>query len=136
MVYMLKYDTTFGRFPRSLDKYYEGLIIDWKKVPVYSQTEAVNIPWKECGAEYIVEATGAYVTTEKSMDHIKAGAKKVIISAPAKDKVTPTFVYGVNHNEYKPDMQDVYKRQQQSCYHPHESLEDEIILMLYYRKVH
>lgn len=105
MVYMLKYDTTFGRFPRSLDKYDEGLIIDGKKVPVYSQTEAVNIPWKECGAEYIVEATGAYVTTEKSMDHIKAGAKKVIISAPAKDKVTPTFVYGVNHNEYKPDMQ-------------------------------
>lgn len=105
MVYMLKYDTTFGRFPKSLDKYDEGLIIDGKKVPVYSQTEAVNIPWKECGAEYIVEATGAYVTTEKSMDHIKAGAKKVIISAPAKDKVTPTFVYGVNHNEYKPDMQ-------------------------------
>ncbi len=105
MVYMLKYDTTFGRFPRSLDKYDEGLIIDGKKVPVYSQTEAVNIPWKECGAEYIVEATGAYVTTEKSMDHINAGAKKVIISAPAKDKVTPTFVYGVNHNEYKPDMQ-------------------------------
>ena len=99
MVYMLKYDTTFGRFPKSLDKYDEGLIIDGKKVPVYSQTEAVNIPWKEC------EATGAYVTTEKSMDHIKAGAKKVIISAPAKDKVTPTFVYGVNHNEYKPDMQ-------------------------------
>ena len=88
-----------------MDKYDEGLIIDGKKVPVYSQTEAVNIPWKECGAEYIVEATGAYVTTEKSMDHIKAGAKKVIISAPAKDKVTPTFVYGVNHNEYKPDMQ-------------------------------
>ncbi len=105
MVYMLKYDTTFGRFPKSLDKYDEGLIIDGKKVPVYSQTEAVNIPWKKCGAEYIVEATGAYVTTEKSMDHIKAGAKKVIISAPAKDKVTPTFVYGVNHNEYKPDMQ-------------------------------
>lgn len=105
MVYMLKYDTTFGRFPKSLDKYDEGLIIDGKKVPVYSQTEAVNIPWKEYGAEYIVEATGAYVTTEKSMDHIKAGAKKVIISAPAKDKVTPTFVYGVNHNEYKPDMQ-------------------------------
>lgn len=105
MVYMLKYDTTFGRFPKSLDKYDEGLIIGGKKVPVYSQTEAVNIPWKECGAEYIVEATGAYVTTEKSMDHIKAGAKKVIISAPAKDKVTPTFVYGVNHNEYKPDMQ-------------------------------
>ena len=107
MVYMLKYDTIFGRFPRSLDKYEGGLIIDGKKVPVFSQTEASKIPWKDCGADYIVEATGAYVTTEKSMEHIAAGAKKVIISAPAKDKVTPTFVYGVNHKEYKPEMQVV-----------------------------
>ena len=107
MVYMLKYDTIFGRFPRSLDKYKGGLIIDGKKVPVFSQTEASKIPWKDCGADYIVEATGAYVTTEKSMEHIAAGAKKVIISAPAKDKETPTFVYGVNHKDYKPEMQVV-----------------------------
>ena len=107
MVYMLKYDTIFGRFPRSLDKYEGGLIIDGKKVPVFSQTEASKIPWKDCGADYIVEATGAYVTTEKSMEHIAAGARKVIISAPAKDKVTPTFVYGVNHKDYKPEMQVV-----------------------------
>ena len=104
LVYMLKYDTTFGRFPKDLGLYDGGLIIDGKKVPVYSHTEAVDIPWKECGAEYIVEATGAYVTTEKAMDHIKAGAKKVVISAPAKDKETPTFVYGVNHEKYTPDM--------------------------------
>lgn len=103
LLYMLKYDTTFGRFPRTLEKYENGLVIDGKKVPVYSESEAINIPWKECGAEYIVEATGAYTTTEKAMDHIKAGAKKVIISAPAKDKETPTFVYGVNHNEYTAD---------------------------------
>ena len=107
LLYMLKYDTTFGRFPRSLELYDKGLIIDGKKVPVYSESEAVNIPWTECGAEYIVEATGAYVTTEKALDHLKAGAKKVIISAPAKDKVTPTFVYGVNHQNYTSDMQVV-----------------------------
>lgn len=107
LLYMLKYDSTFGRFPKSLELYDKGLIIDGKKVPVYSESEAVNIPWTECGAEYIVEATGAYVTTEKALDHIKAGAKKVIISAPAKDKTTPTFVYGVNHEEYKPEMQVV-----------------------------
>ena len=83
LVYMLKYDTTFGRFPKELGKYDEGLIIDGKKVPVFSETEAKNIHWDKCGAEYIVEATGAYTTTEKAMDHIKAGAKKVIISAPA-----------------------------------------------------
>lgn len=104
LVYMLKYDSTFGRFPKSLDTYEKGIVIDGKKIPVYSESEAINIPWNECGVEYVVEATGAYVTTEKSMDHIKAGAKKVIISAPAKDKETPTFVYGVNHNEYTKDM--------------------------------
>ncbi len=107
LLYMLKYDTTFGRFPRSLELYDKGLIIDGKKVPVYSESEAVNIPWAECGAEYIVEATGAYVTTEKALDHLKAGAKKAIISAPAKDKETPTFVYGVNHQNYTSDMQVV-----------------------------
>jgi glyceraldehyde 3-phosphate dehydrogenase len=104
LLYMLKYDTTFGRFPRTLELYDKGLIIDGKKVPVYSCSNAEEIPWKECGAEYIVEATGAYVTTEKAMAHIGAGAKKVIISAPAKDTETPTFVYGVNHKEYRNDM--------------------------------
>ncbi|MEG0924496.1 MAG: type I glyceraldehyde-3-phosphate dehydrogenase [Anaerovoracaceae bacterium] len=104
LVYMLKYDSTFGRFPKSLDTYEKGIVIDGKKIPVYGESEAINIPWKDCGAEYIVEATGAYVTTEKSMDHVKAGAKKVVISAPAKDKETPTFVYGVNHTDYTTDM--------------------------------
>lgn len=104
LLYMLKYDTTFGRFPKPLDRYEEGLIINGKKVPVYSESEAINIPWSECQAEYIVEATGAYTTTEKANDHIKAGAKKVIISAPAKDDVTPTFVFGVNSDEYTSDI--------------------------------
>lgn len=104
MVYMLKYDTIFGRFPKSLDVYEEGIIIDGKKVPVYSEDNAENIPWTKCGAEYIMDGTGAYVTTEKAVSHIKAGAKKVIISAPAKDKETPTFVFGVNHNDYTADM--------------------------------
>ncbi|MDD2216804.1 MAG: type I glyceraldehyde-3-phosphate dehydrogenase [Eubacteriales bacterium] len=107
LVYMLKYDSTFGRFPKSLDTYEGGIVIDGKKVPVYSETEAINIPWKECGAEYIVEGTGAYATTEKARDHIKAGAKKVIITAPAKDGTTPTFVMGVNHEEYKSEYQVV-----------------------------
>ena len=107
LVYQLKYDSTFGRFPRSLDVYEDGIVIDGKKVPVYRESEAANIPWAEAGVEYVVEATGAYVTTEKAMDHIKAGAKKVIISAPAKDKETPTFVYGVNHETYTTDMQVV-----------------------------
>ncbi|MDD6920081.1 MAG: type I glyceraldehyde-3-phosphate dehydrogenase [Eubacteriales bacterium] len=102
LVYMLKYDSTFGRFPGELGTYEKGITIDGKKIPVYSETEAINIPWGECGAEYILEGTGAYATTEKAMDHIKAGAKKVLISAPAKDKETPTYVIGVNHEDYDP----------------------------------
>lgn len=101
LVYMLKYDSTFGRFPGELGVYEDGITIDGKKIPVYSEDQAINIPWAACGAEYILEGTGAYTTTEKAMDHIKAGAKKVLISAPAKDKETPTFVMGVNHEDYK-----------------------------------
>ncbi|MEE0771554.1 MAG: type I glyceraldehyde-3-phosphate dehydrogenase [Anaerovoracaceae bacterium] len=104
MAYMLKYDSTFGRFPKELGTYEDGLIIDGKKVPVYSESDASNIPWGECGAEYIVEGTGAYNTTEKAQVHIDQGAKKVIITAPAKDKETPTFVMGVNHEKYEKSM--------------------------------
>ena len=107
MVYMLKYDTVFGRFPKELGIYDDCLIIDGKKVPVYSESDASNIPWGECGAEYIVEGTGAYNTTEKAMVHINQGAKKVVITAPAKDKETPTFVMGVNHESYTADMKIV-----------------------------
>ncbi len=107
MEYMLRYDSIFGRFPKPLDVYDKGLVINGKKVPVFSETEAANIPWKSCGAEYIVEGTGAYVTTDKALAHIKAGAKKVIITAPAKDKETPTYVMGVNHELYTKDQQVV-----------------------------
>ena len=103
LIYMLKYDSVFGRFPKELGKYEGGLLIDGRKVPVYSEDDARNIPWGECGAEYIVEGTGAYNTAEKCQAHLDAGAKKVIITAPAKD-YSPTFVVGVNQNEYRPDM--------------------------------
>ena len=101
MEYMLRYDSVFGRFPKELGHYEDGLIINGKKVPVFSEGDANNIPWADCGAEYIMEGTGAYNTTEKAQAHINAGAKKVVISAPAKDEATPTFVYGVNQDTYK-----------------------------------
>ena len=107
MVYMVKYDTIFGRFQGTVEKYESGIVVNGVKIPVYGESDAKNIPWAECGAEYIIEATGAYVTTEKSLDHMVGGAKKVVISAPAKDKETPTFVMGVNHETYTSDMQVV-----------------------------
>ena len=104
MAYMLKYDSTFGRFPATVESYDQGLVINGKKIRVFGEEDASLIPWSEVGAEYIIEGTGAYLTTEKASAHLKGGAKKVIISAPAKDKDTPTFVYGVNHKTYTKDM--------------------------------
>jgi glyceraldehyde 3-phosphate dehydrogenase len=108
MVYMLKYDTVFGRFSGTLDKYEEGgesgLVINGQKVPVIEgQTP---IPWGKYGADYIIEGTGQFTSAEKAQMHLDGGAKKVIITAPAKDK-TPTFVMGVNHEDYRADMQIV-----------------------------
>lgn len=104
IIYMIRYDSIYGQFKGELGTYEQGILVNGKKIPVYKESDACNIPWNECGAEYIIEATGAYCTTERAYAHLKAGAKKVIISAPAKDEITPTFVMGVNHNNYTPDM--------------------------------
>lgn len=104
ILYMIRYDSIFGRFQGTLEKYEDGIIVNGEKIRVYSENDAADIRWGECGAEYIIDATGAYCTTEKAMAHIKGGAKKVIISAPAKDQDTPTFVMGINHELYQPSM--------------------------------
>ena len=104
ILYMIRYDSIFGRFQGTLEKYGDGIIVNGEKIRVYSENDAADIHWGECGAEYVIDATGAYCTTEKAMAHIKGGAKKVIISAPAKDQDTPTFVMGINHELYQPSM--------------------------------
>ncbi len=101
--YLLQYDTAFGRFPAEVGTWEKGITVDGKKIPVYFEEDPSKIPWSECGAEYIIDGTGALMTAEDSQPHIDAGAKKVIISAPAKDD-SPTFVYGVNHETYTSDM--------------------------------
>ena len=104
MVYQVKYDSVFRTFQGTVERDDRHLIINGKKIRVYSENDAANIPWDDCGAEYIIESTGAYCTTEKASAHFQHGARKVIISAPAKDEITPTFVMGVNHTNYTPDM--------------------------------
>ena len=106
MAYMIKYDTVHGRFDGevSVDKENNTLIINGSKIKAYAVMNPEEIPWKEAGAEYIAEATGVFTDTPKASAHLKGGAKKVIITAPAKDKETPMFVMGVNHKEYKKDM--------------------------------
>lgn len=107
MVYMTKYDSTFGRFDGTVEAAEDAIIVNGKRIRVFSENDASTINWAESGAEYIIESTGAYLTTEKASAHFNGGAKKVIITAPAKDKVTPTFVMGVNNDTYKPEYKVV-----------------------------
>ena len=104
MVYLIKYDSVFRNFNGTVEHQDGYLVINGHKIKVFSESDAVMIPWHTCGAEYIIESTGAFNTMEKAMRHFKGGAKKVIITAPAKDEVTPTFVYGVNQDLYQKDM--------------------------------
>ena len=105
--YMLKYDTIHGKYEGKIEVAEGGLVVDGKHVKFYAEKDPACIDWKACGAEYIVESTGVFGTTEKASAHFKGGAKKVVISAPAKDKETPTFVCGVNLDKYKKDMKVV-----------------------------
>ncbi|MBP1581890.1 MAG: type I glyceraldehyde-3-phosphate dehydrogenase [Oscillospiraceae bacterium] len=104
MVYMTKYDTVHGHFKGEIEAKDGKLVVNGKEVAVFACKDPAEIAWSSCGAEYIVESTGVFTTTEKASAHLKGGAKKVVISAPAKDKETPTFVMGVNNNEYTKDM--------------------------------
>lgn len=105
--YMLKYDTIHGKFDGEISVEGNALIVNGKKVVFFAEKDPANIDWKSCGAEYIVESTGVFCTTEKASAHFNGGAKKVVISAPAKDKDTPTFVCGVNLDKYTKDMKVV-----------------------------
>ena len=107
MVYMIKYDSVFRQFNGTVEHKDKNLIVNGHTIQVFSESDAAMIPWSSCGAEYIIESTGAYNTTESASAHLKNGARKVIISAPAKDAETPTFVMGVNQNTYTKDMKVV-----------------------------
>ena len=107
MVYMVKYDTMHGRFKGEVKAEDGKLVVNGQKVNVYAEKDPSQIPWGAIEAEYVVESTGVFCTTEKASAHIAAGAKKVVISAPAKDKETPTFVCGVNLDKYTADMKVV-----------------------------
>ena len=104
MVYMIKYDSVFRQFIGTVEREDQNLIVNGHRIRVFSEADAAMIPWESCGAEYVIESTGAYNNTEKASRHFKGGAKKVILTAPAKDDATPTFVFGVNSDEYRSDM--------------------------------
>lgn len=102
MTYMLKYDTVHGQFKGSISIEGDKLIVNGKKISIYGVKEPSQIPWSECGAEYVVESTGVFTEIGSASAHFQGGAKKVIISAPSKD--APMFVMGVNEAKYKKEM--------------------------------
>ena len=97
LAHLLKYDTAQGRYNHevSADDEAGTITVDGKTIKIYSEKDAANLPWKKLKVDVVLECTGFYCTQEKSMAHINAGAKKVVISAPA-DKATKTVVYSVN----------------------------------------
>ena len=103
MAYMLKYDSTHGQFKGTIEVEGGHLVVNGKTIRVTAEKDPANLKWNEVGAEVIIESTGLFLTQETAQKHIDAGAKKVVMSAPAKDD-TPTFVMGVNHTELKADQ--------------------------------
>lgn len=101
--YLLQYDSAHLRFPHHVELWEHGVLINGRKIRLYSETDPTKIPWGENGVSTVMESTGKFLTTETASKHLVSGAKKVIISAPPKDE-TPLFVYGVNHNSYKADQ--------------------------------
>jgi len=99
MVYMLKYDTMHGRFNGTVEAKDGKLVVNGQAIRVTAEKDPANLKWNEVGAEYVVESTGLFLTKEKAEAHIKAGAKRVVMSAPSKDD-TPMFVMGVNNKKY------------------------------------
>ena len=102
MMYMLKYDSAHGRFNGKMEEKDGKLVVNGHVVTVYNIMDPKDIPWKEAGAEYVLESTGLFTTMDKASAHFNGGAKKVIISAPSAD--APMFVMGVNNNTYTKDM--------------------------------
>jgi glyceraldehyde 3-phosphate dehydrogenase len=101
LAYLFKYDSVHGRYRGDVQVEDSTIIIDGQKIIVCNQKDPAQLPWNDLGVEYVIESTGHFTTSEQAHKHITAGAKRVIISAPAKDDV-PTYVIGVNEDKYDP----------------------------------
>ncbi len=103
MSYMLRYDTIHGQFKGTVEVKDGMLVVNGKSIRVTAEKDPANLKWNEIGADYVIESTGLFLDKPKAEAHLKAGAKKVVLSAPSKDD-TPMFVYGVNHKSFKKEM--------------------------------
>ncbi len=100
LAHLLKYDSSHGRYGKPVEATEDSIIVDGKEIKIYAEKDAVNLPWGKIGVDVVLECTGFYTSKEKASAHITAGAKKVVISAPAGNDL-PTVVYNVNHDILK-----------------------------------
>ncbi|MFW5688743.1 MAG: type I glyceraldehyde-3-phosphate dehydrogenase [Spirochaetota bacterium] len=96
LAYLLRFDTVYGRYHRTVEHEGNELVVDGERVPVLSVKDPVDLPWKQMEVDAVVESTGIFTTRDDLMKHVKAGAKRAILSAPAKSEDVPTVVHGVN----------------------------------------
>src|SRR4051794_29870761 len=103
---LLKYDSILGRFPGTVDHTENTLVIDGKELKVFAERDPAALPWADLGADVVIESTGLFTKREAAAKHLEAGAKKVIISAPATDPDV-TLVLGVNDDAYDPESHNI-----------------------------
>ena len=103
LAHLLKYDSNYGVYDKSVAVDGDAIVVDGKKIPVFAERSPANLPWKDLGVDVVIESTGVFTVAESPKggykDHIKAGAKKVVLTVPAKDKIDQTIVLGVNDDQ-------------------------------------
>ncbi len=105
LAHLLKYDSVHGKYPGTITVEGDKLIVDGDRITISAIRQPKEIPWKALGAAIVLESTGVFRKKAQCMEHIEAGAKKVLLSVPAKDEVDATLLVGVNHDTYKPEHQ-------------------------------
>jgi glyceraldehyde 3-phosphate dehydrogenase len=106
LAHLLKYDSLFGKFEGTVEVKEDALVVDGKEIKIFAERDPENLPWKELGVDVVIESTGFFRTAESAGKHVKAGAKKVVISAPAKGEDI-TVVMGVNEKDYDPAKHNI-----------------------------
>lgn len=106
LAHLLKYDSVMGVYEKDVSANEQGIIVDGRPISIFNHRNPADIPWADLGVDYVIESTGLFTDSEKARAHIEAGAKKVVISAPAKGKIK-TIVMGVNEHEYDPSQDHI-----------------------------
>ena len=120
IAYLLKYDSVHGRFPYEVATKGNSIVIEGKEIPVFSERDPANIPWDTVKADIVIESTGLFRSSDTAGKHLEKGVKRVIISAPAKGSDVPTYVLGVNDDNYNPETDKIVSNASctTNCYAP------------------